>query len=253
MIGSKAAATTVGLAPATGLDAASQAQRDVVRLRINLLPHREMRRERRKKEFAVTAGLVAAAGIAAAVAGGFAISQLIAAQESRNAFIAAENARLDKQIAEIKALREEIAALRARQQAVEDLQSDRTVPVRLFDELVRLAPDGLYLRQLKQDASRVSLTGHAASNERVAELLRNLGERSPWLERPAVGEIKEIVVPGSPQRKEERKVYEFSLNALIRKPAPPAEPASAPGAPRTTGAPGGPSAAAGPVVVGAAR
>ncbi len=254
MIGSRGSMSKVDLAPATEIADPTPAPRRGGPLRINLLPHREMRRERRKKEFVALAGLVGVAGIVAAVAGGFAINQQIAAQEDRNAFITTENTRLDKEIEEIRTLREEIAALRARQQAVENLQSDRTVPVRLFDELVRLAPEGLYLRQLRQDASRISLVGHAASNERVAELLRNLGERSPWLERPAVGEIKEIVIPVSPGRKEERKVYEFSLNALIRKPSPPAEPNARPGAPRTTGVPGAPSAAlAAPIQLGAAQ
>jgi type IV pilus assembly protein PilN len=250
---SRSPASKVGPEPATRIDRDAQGERRAVAIRINLLPHREVRRERRKREFLMLAGLVGAAAVAATFAGGVAINQSIAGQEQRNAFISAENAKLDKQIGEIKTLREEIAALRARQQAVENLQSDRTVPVRLFDELVRLSPDGLYLRQLRQDDSRIALVGHAASNERVAELLRNLGERSPWLERPAVGEIKELAAPAAPGRKEERKVYEFSLNALIRKPSPPAEPGVRPGAPRTTGVPAGQAAAAEPIKLGAAR
>ncbi len=241
----------VGLAPATEI--ADPLARQLAPIRINLLPHREMRRERRKKDFVVLAALVAAAGAAATFAGGFAINQQIAGQQERNAFITAENAKLDKEIAEIRTLREEIAALRARQQAVENLQSDRTIPVRLFDELVRLAPEGMYLRELRQDEGRVSLVGHASTNERVAELLRNLGERSPWLERPAVGEIKETAVPSANGKKEERKVYEFSLNALIKRPAQPAEPGAAPGAPRTTGVEPGKSAAGEPIKLGAVR
>ena len=239
----------VGLAPATEMS--DPPSRQLAPIRINLLPHREMRRERRKKDFVVLAALVAAAGVAAAFAGGFAINQQIAVQQDRNNFIVAENAKLDREIAEIKTLREEISALRARQQAVENLQSDRTVPVRLFDELVRLAPEGVYLRSLKQDEGRVSLVGHAATNERVAELLRNLGERSPWLERPAVGEIKEVVVASQVgTKKDERKIYEFSLNALIKKPAQPAEPGAKPAAPRTTGVEPGTSAAAEPIKLG---
>jgi type IV pilus assembly protein PilN len=252
MSATKGPLSRVGLAPATEI--ADPLSRRLHPIRINLLPHREMRRERRKKDFVVLSALVAAAGAAAAFAGGFAINQQIAAQQERNNFIVAENARLDKEIAEIRTLREEIAALRARQQAVENLQSDRTVPVRLFDELVRLAPEGMYLRQLKQDDARISLVGHAATNERVAELLRNLGERSPWLERPAVGEIKEVSVSTQAGgKKDERKVYEFSLNALIRKPAQPAEPGVRPGSPRTTGVAPGTSAAAEPIRLGAVR
>jgi type IV pilus assembly protein PilN len=240
----------VGLAPATGLD--DGIDRRLAPIRINLLPHRELRRDRRKKDFGVTGALVAVAGLVAAFAGGFAINQQIAAQQERNDFVKAANAKLDKEIAEIRTLREEIAALRARQQAVENLQTDRTVPVRMFDELVRLVPEGLQLRTLRQDDARVVLTGHAQTNERVAELLRNLAERSPWLERPELAEIKEITLqPGGNSKEAPRKVYEFSLNALIKRPSaadPKATPARMVGAPAVP-----PTAAATPGPAGPAR
>jgi type IV pilus assembly protein PilN len=219
----------VALLPATEI--ADPLSRRIAAIRVNLLPHRELRRERRKKDFINFAVLVGIAGAVAAFAGGVAINQQIDTQQDRNDFISAESAKLELQIAEIKTLREEISALRARQQAVENLQSDRTVPVHLFDELVRLAPEGLYLRQLRHEDGRIALAGHAQTNERVAELLRNLADRSPWLERPELGEIKEIALPPLPGQKEGRKVFEFSLNALVKRPAAPAEPQK-PGAPR---------------------
>lgn len=242
--------TKVDLAPATELVDLSAHRLDPIR--INLLPHREMKRERRKKEFIGLAGLVAAAGAVAVFAGGVVINQQITTQSERNAYIKEENARLDKQIAEIKTLREEIAALRARQQAVENLQGDRTLPVRLFDELVRMTPEGVYLRLLKQDDLRVTLGGHAQTNERVAELLRNLAERSPWLERPELSEIKEVTLQPLAGQKEPRKLFEFSLNALVKRQTTPAEPR--PGAPRTTGTePGTAPRAAGAPMQAAAR
>jgi type IV pilus assembly protein PilN len=196
-------------------------------IRINLLPHRAARREQRTREFLLVLLASAIAGALAVFAGGVAMDQLLEQQGRRNQFIKAENQRLDTQIAEIRTLREEITALRARQQAVENLQSDRTLPVRLFDEFSRLTPEGVQLRQLRQDERRVTLSGHAQTNERVAEFLRNLSERSPWLERPELGEIKEITLPAPPgakdREREARKVFEFSLNALIRR-------ADAPGA-----------------------
>jgi type IV pilus assembly protein PilN len=233
----------VGLAPATEI--VDPSERALAPIRINLLPHREMRRERRKKDFASLAGLVAVAGAVAVFAGGFAINQRIASQDELNAFIKAENDKLDQQIAEIRTLRDEIAALRARQQAVENLQSDRTVPVRLFDELAKLTPEGAFLRTLKQEEMKVTLSGVAQTNERVAELLRNLAERSPWLERPELGEIKEIGLstPVGRSGSEARKAYEFSLNALIKRPAAPE--AAKPAAPRTS--------ADEPIRLGAAR
>lgn len=236
----------VGLAPETEVGSPAPVAAHVP-IRINLLPHREMRREQRRRDFTVRVALVGAVAAATVLGGGMAINQRIAMQQERNDFIVAENARLDRQIAEIKALREEIAALLARQQAVQDLQSDRTIPVRLFDELVRLTPEGLYLRQLRQEERRVTLTGYALTNERVAELLRNLAERSPWLERPELGEIKEVTLPVAQGQKEGRKLFEFSLNALVRRPAA-VVPEGSPSAPRPRAAD-----AAEPVRLGALR
>jgi type IV pilus assembly protein PilN len=240
----------VSLSPATEIG--DPVQRRLAPIRINLLPHREMRRERRKKDFVGLIVLTAIAGAVTAFAGGMAINQQISSQQERNDYITAENAKLDVQIVEIKTLRAEIAGLGARQKAVEDLQSDRTVPVHLFDELVRLAPEGIYLRSLRQEDARVTMIGHAQTNERVAELLRNLSDRSAWLERPELAEIKEISVAPLPGQKEARRLFEFSLNALIKRPAVSEQ---KPGAARpTTDAGGAPaSGRAEPVKVGALR
>lgn len=195
-------------------------------IRINLLPHRELRRERRKKEFVGMAlASVAAAGLTA-FAVGAGINRTIDAQAERNALLAAENAKLDERIKQIATLRTEIEGLHARQQAVENLQADRTMPVHLLDELVKYTPDGLHLKQVQQEGLKVTLAGHAQSNERVSELLRNLAYNTPWLERPELGEIKLVMlpVPGAPAAREGRRAYEFTLNAMLRRPGQPAEP-----------------------------
>lgn len=187
-------------------------------MRINLLPHREMRRERRKKDFV---GLLALVGIGAAttaVVVALGIDQSIDAQRTRNDFIRSENAKLDAQIKEIATLRAEIDALRARQYAVESLQANRTIPVHLMDELVKHTPDGIHLKSMRQDERKITLAGYAQSNERVSELLRNLANRTPWLERPELIEIKAARVGGNAasRDKDARNVFEFSLNALIK-------------------------------------
>jgi type IV pilus assembly protein PilN len=192
-------------------------------IRINLLPHREMRRERRKKDFVGSVVFTAIVGGVLAFAGGFIINQQIEDQASRNAYVKAAIAKLDIEIAEIKNLEEAIASLQARQKAVEDLQSDRTIPVHVFDELVKLMPEGVFLEKLQQLELKVSLNGFAQSNERVAELLRNLSDRSDWLEKPQLDEIKEVMVkdPGqaaaSGKAADIRRAYEFKLNVLIKR------------------------------------
>jgi type IV pilus assembly protein PilN len=193
-------------------------------VRINLLPHREMRRERRKKEFLVFAGAAVLLAALAAFGVGMVIDRQIDSQRARNDFIRAENAKLDTQIREIATLRAEIDGLRARQQAVETLQADRTVPVHLFDELVRQVPEGAFLKSVRQDARKVTLVGLAQSNERISTLLRKLANESAWLERPELLEIRAVPLsaqqPGrAPQAQDDgRRIYEFSMNALIRSP-----------------------------------
>lgn len=184
-------------------------------IKINLLPHREAKRKKRKNAFfAMLAFSIVMGGVVVLAVAGF-IQNNISNQNQRNEFIKAENKRLDAQIAEIATLKQEIEALKARQQAVEDLQSDRNQPVFLMDELVKQVPEGIYLRSFKQAGQRVVLNGHAQSNERVSELLRNLGNNSPWLERPDLIEIRST---GAGQGKDAKKVFEFTVNVGIKRP-----------------------------------
>ena len=196
-------------------------------IRINLLPHREMRRERRKKDFiglGIFCGILSAGACFLMVTF---ISQLISAQSARNEFIKAENAKLEIQIKEIASLRADIAALKARQQAVENLQSDRTLPVHLLDELVKRVPEGIFLKTIKQDDLKVTITGIAQSNDRVSELLRQLSYQTPWLEKPELVEIKAGFV-GEKNAKDAKRAFEFSLNAFLKRPGKPEGPAVAP-------------------------
>jgi type IV pilus assembly protein PilN len=184
-------------------------------IRINLLPHREEKRKQRKKAFITMLVLSAILGGAVVLAVGGVIATKISNQNQRNEFIKAENAKLDVQIKEVSTLKQEIEALKARQQAVEDLQGDRNQPVYLMDELVQQVPEGVYLREFKQDAQRVAIYGYAQSNERVSEFLRNLSNNSPWLERPDLIEIK---ATGLGQGKDAKKVFDFTINVGIKRP-----------------------------------
>lgn len=192
---------------------------------INLLPHREAARKRRREVF--YASMVAWALLGLLVGGAVYVwyDAQITAQRDKNAFLTAENKKLDAQIKDIANLQAEIAALRARQQAVEDLQADRNQPVHLLSELARQLPDGVYLTTLKQDAQNVTVTGVAQSNERVSELLRNLSNNSPWLHRPELVEIVATNVAVSPR--EQRRVSNFSMRLMVRRPSDIAKAAAA--------------------------
>jgi type IV pilus assembly protein PilN len=195
---------------------------------INLLPHREEKRIQRKRAYFI--GLGACVAVGAAIVGIWfsVLQQMTDAQASRNEFLKAEIGRLDAQIRDIATLRAEIDALKARQKAVEDLQTDRNVPVHLLDELVRQTPEGVYLLSIRQNGQVVAVNGVAQTNERVSELLRNTSYNSTWLERPELVEIKAISVTAA--NREQRRLYEFSMRVTIKRPqaAAPAAAGSAP-------------------------
>lgn len=218
-------------------------------IRINLLPHREMLREKRKKQFTTIVMLWLVGGVAVAVLVALGIEGLISAQNERNDFIQRENRELDAQIREIAQLRQEIDSLKARQQAVESLQRDRTLPVHLMDDLVRHTPEGIYFKQLKQEDRKVTLVGISESNERISNLLRELSKETPWLERPELVIIRAVPL-GKPEKdKPQRRGFEFAVNATIRAPsAEDGQPVSAPptGAPAAAGGAAAAPAPAGP-------
>jgi type IV pilus assembly protein PilN len=208
-------------------------------IRINLLPHREARRERQKKLFWFFTGLSFVAGAALVGMVWTVLQGYIGNQIERNEFITAENRKLDNQIKEIATLRQEIDALRARQRAVEDLQADRNQPVYMLSELTRQTPEGIYLRAIKQEGNKVNVAGWAASNERVSEYLRNLQNNSPYVERP---ELIEIKVAGQSPQGVQRRLFEFSLNFFMRPTPERAQLQSGKTAPRPAPAAGAPVA-----------
>ncbi len=180
---------------------------------INLLPHREAARKRRREVFYVSLGASALAG--ALVSGGIYshYDSRISSQQARNATLQAEIGKLEVQIKDIANLQQEITALKARQQAVENLQADRNMPVHLLNELVRQLPDGVFLSNVKQDGQLVTLAGVAQSNERVSELLRNLANNSPWLARPELVEI--VAGTADVSARDRRRVGNFNIRVRI--------------------------------------
>lgn len=191
---------------------------------INLLPHREEKRKRRKAAYFT--GLAFAGIVGALVAGAWfvVLEQMKSAQEERNAYLGSEIKKLEAQIKDIANLRAEIDALKARQKAVEDLQTNRNIPVHLLNELVKQTPEGVYLTAIRQTGRVVAVQGVAQTNERVSEFLRNTLYSSTWLEKPELVEIRAGASQGGRGR-----LYDFSMRVSIKTPpvAPPAAAASA--------------------------
>lgn len=182
---------------------------------INLLPHREEKRKRRKAAYFVGLGMSFVVGLLISAVIYLLLQQMTASQVERNDFLKAEIGKLDTQIKDIATLRSEIDALRARQRAVEDLQSDRNTPVHLLNELARFTPEGVFLQSLRQTAKAVVINGVAASNERVSEMLRNLSH-AEWVENPELVEIKVAAV----NPKDPRRLFDFSIKVAIKSATP---------------------------------
>ena len=182
---------------------------------INLLPHREAAKLKRKESFFVS--LAASALLGCLLAGLIFVwyQVQITEQQARNTVLRSENARLDVQIKEVATLQKEIAGLRSRQEAVEDLQTERNLPVHLLNEIVKQVPDGVFIKNLKQEGSSVALTGAAQSNERVAEFLRNLSSENPYVTKPELVEIVAGTTALTP--KEQRRVSNFVVKVQLKK------------------------------------
>jgi len=184
-------------------------------IKINLLPHREARRKQLKNDFYTLLLFSAIVGAVIVIGVGLYFSQQLSVQNDRIEFIKGEIKVLDGKIAEIADLKQEIEGLRARQEAVEDLQGDRNQPVYLMDELVKLTPEGVFLRTVQQQGQRVILEGYAQSQDRVAEYMRNLGGQSEWLSKPELGGIKSANLG---QGRDAKRVSDFKINVGIKRP-----------------------------------
>lgn len=155
---------------------------------INLLPWRERLREERRREFLnILVGIVIIAGGLVLLVDRYFVGE-INTQTARNNFVRAEISILDERVAEITELRQQKEDIRARMNVITDLQGTRPLIVRMFDELVKTLPDGVYYKTLERAGERIAIQGVAESNSRITELLRNL-DRSDWFRDPDLSDI----------------------------------------------------------------
>jgi len=159
--------------------------------RINLLPWREELRSERQKNFGIAA--VAAILLAGAVTWSvnFYLQGRIDYQDGRNQRLETEIARLDSLIEEIANLERQKDRLLARMEIIEELQRSRPDSVHLFDDLVRILPEGVFYTDVTQVDKRVEISGVAESNARVSALMKNV-QRAEWLKEPGLSVIEAV-------------------------------------------------------------
>jgi type IV pilus assembly protein PilN len=201
-------------------------------IRVNLLPHREIRRRRLQQQFFIMLGVVAAVGVAVWMLVHTSLTNSFENQQKRNAYLQAEIVKLDKEIEDIKKLKEMTASLLSRKKVVETLQANRAEVVHLLDELTRQLPDGVYLKAIKQQGSRVTINGYTQSQARVSTLMRNL-DASPHLENANLIEIRAVPLGNT-------RINEFTLAVNIERPKAEDDKTAKPAKPAKTAATGTP-------------
>ncbi len=194
-------------------------------IRVNLLPHRQLKRAARQREFGIMATFSALAAAAIVFLGYSYISNRVEAQTARNTRLDAAIVSLDKEIADIKDLQDQINVMLERKQVVENLQTNRSQSVIVLDEISRQLPEGVYLKSIKQSANVIKLEGVADTNSRVATLVRNLST-SNWLESPSLAEIRSDTTG-----KQKQNVFTLEVNIK----APKTEEVGTPGEPAQAG------------------
>ncbi len=180
--------------------------------RINLLPWRAELRQQQRVEYLTVVGVCAV--IAVLAFGGIHLhfKNKISYQTSRNQFLQNQIALLDKKIEEIRDLERQKERLIARMRAIETLQTSRPLIVHLFDELVTTLPDGVYIKQISQKGSQITIRGIAQSNARVSSLMRNV-ERSEWVTNPILNVIQATTEDG-------QRIADFTLVVEQSLPSP---------------------------------
>lgn len=179
--------------------------------KINLLPWRAERRERRKREFFTHLVIAALAAIGLVLLWGFWMSLRISNQNERNEYLKAQIQQLDAKIAEIKSLQQVKDHLLARKRIVEKLQSSRSQMVHLFDQIVQTIPAGARLTGLKEQGDKLTLDGVAQSNATVAQYMRNI-EASPWMGPAQLVKTENV-------HSDSNTPYEFELVVTLGTPA----------------------------------
>ncbi len=184
--------------------------------RINLLPWREWERERKQKEFIVNVVAVLFLGAVLVFSAGWYLDNSTLRQNERNQYLTREIAVLDERIAEIRNLRIQREELISRMRVIQDLQGNRPVIVRVFDEMVRTLSSGVHYRSLKMEGTNFSVEGTAESNNRISSLMRNL-DQSDWFSEPNLKSIKED--PGNSDYGSKASTFDLTFAQSSRVPA----------------------------------
>lgn len=152
---------------------------------INLLPWREELRAQKQKDFLglIIFSLIVAGAVCFGIH--MHISGLIEYQQNRNNFLVTETNILKSRVEEIKELEKQREQLINHMQVIQDLQASRSEVVNLFDQLVEIVPEGIFIKSIQRNGKKLVVEGNTESNTRVSVMMRKI-ENSVFLENPDV-------------------------------------------------------------------
>ncbi|WP_444929320.1 PilN domain-containing protein [Microbulbifer sp. SSSA002] len=179
--------------------------------KINLLPWRQDYRAQKQKDFQQVALLVLIAAAAVAFFWMKMVDDQVVDQKERNQILQTKINALNVQVKEIKDLKKRRQELIDRMRVIQELQGNRPLSVRYFDEIVQATPEGLWLSGMKREGNRLNLVGVAESNNRVSSFMRNL-DQSDWYEAPQL-----TGVTATPQYGEQASEFKLTVNVSGRK------------------------------------
>lgn len=177
-------------------------------IRINLLPHRELKKAAHRKRFQNMLAAALLAGLGLSYAGYSWLDSTLGEQQRRNQQLEQGIAKLDKELSNIETLRRQRLDMLTRKELVERLQHSRTEATRIFDELIKTLPEGVFIKSFKQTGTAISVSGTSLSSARIAALMRNL-EQSTVFSTPVLVEVKSTLVDNI-------RANDFSLRINLR-------------------------------------
>jgi type IV pilus assembly protein PilN len=177
-------------------------------MQLNLLPYREAKNKEKANLFfiSVLVFLVASAGAWYGVYSLY--SNRLEDSTAKVAYLKSAETVLDKRIASINSLKKNKTILLKKEKLIENLQEDRNMPTRIFNELQTATPNGVYLFSTVQIGKTMTLSGYSQSNSRIAVFMRNLAN-GEVLYNPLLGAISMVKQDG-------HEVKSFSIAVRIR-------------------------------------
>jgi len=181
---------------------------------INLLPWRETLREERKRKFLMVMVMVLIGSGGIVLGADRYVRGAIDNQVARNDYLLAEIAVLDERVQEISKLQQQKRDIQDRMNVIQNLQGSRPVIVRVFDELVKTFPDGVYFQTAERNGEALSIEGVAESYTQLTTLMRRL-DASDWFTDP---DLRIISAADDEEAFDDTAANRFNLNLTLASP-----------------------------------